>query len=74
LSNPTYEIVNIVHQNQTTILQDIQHDLHKNKENYGARLFEVYRNLVVGLDEVIKKLRTIIDSSKIDEKEKIEKV
>jgi hypothetical protein len=47
---PHYEIVNILHQNQATILKDIQKEIYKTKENYYACLFEVYRNLLLGLD------------------------
>lgn len=46
----------------------------KNKRNYGERLFEVYHNSLQGLDEVIEKLWTIIDSSKTDEKEKMKAI
>ena len=59
---------------QPTISRDIrylQKEIHKSKENYGERLFEVYRNSLLGIDELIKKLWTIIDSSKTDEKEKM---
>ena len=48
--------------------------MQKNKENYGERLFEVYRNSLLGLDEVVKKLWPIIDSSKTDEKEKMKAI
>ena len=72
-----YEIVNTLRISQPTISRDIhyiQKELHKSKENYGERLFEVYRNSVLGLDEVVKKLWTIIDSSKTDDKEKMKAI
>jgi hypothetical protein len=62
---------------QPTFSRDIhyiQKELRKSKENYGERLFGVYRNSLLGLDEVIKKLWTIIDSSKTDEKEKLKAI
>jgi predicted transcriptional regulator len=68
-----YEIANTLRISQPTISRDIhyiQKDLRKSKENYGERLFEVYQNSLLGLDEVIKKLWAIIDSSKTDEKRK----
>ena len=43
--------------------------MQKSKENYGERLFKVYRNSLLGLDEVVKKLWRIIDSPQKDEKE-----
>ena len=68
-----YEIANTLHISQPTISRDIhylQNEIHKSKENYGERLFEVYQNSLLGLDEVIKKLWTIIDSPKKDDKKK----
>ena len=72
-----YEIVSTLHISQPTISRDIhylQKEMHKSKENYIERLFEVYRNSLLGLDEVIKKLWTIIDSLKTDEKEKMKAI
>ena len=72
-----YEIANTLHISQPTISRDIhfiQKELYKMKENYGERLFEAYRNSLLGLDEVIKKLWTIIDSSKTDDKEKMKAI
>ena len=72
-----YEIANTLHISQPTISRDvhyIQKEIEKNKRNYGERLFEVYHNSLQGLDEVIKKLWTIIDSSKTDEKEKMKAI
>jgi len=72
-----YEIANTLHISQPTISRDIhylQKAIHKSKENYGERLFDVYQNSLRGLDEVVKKLWTIIDSSKTDEKEKMKAI
>jgi predicted transcriptional regulator len=72
-----YEIANTLRISQPTISRDIhyiQNDLHKSKENYGERLFEVYQNSLLGLDELIKKLWIIVDSSKTDEKEKMKAI
>jgi hypothetical protein len=66
-----------LHISQPTISRDIhylQKEINKNKGNYGERLFGVYRNSLLGLYEVIKKLWTIIDSSKTNEKEKMKAI
>ena len=68
-----YEIANTLHISQPTISRDIhyiQKEIEKNKKNYGERLFEVYRNSLLGLDEAVKKLWTIIDSPKKQMKKK----
>ena len=72
-----YEIANTLHINQPTIsrnIHSIQKEIHKSKENYGERLFKIYQNSLLGLDEVLKKLLTIIDSSKTHDKEKIKAI
>jgi predicted transcriptional regulator len=72
-----YEIANMLHISQPTISRDIhyiQKEIEKNKKNYGERLFEEYHNSLQGFDEVIKKLWSIIDSSKTDEKEKMKAI
>jgi hypothetical protein len=43
-------------------------------EDYGEHLFDVYRNNLQGIDEMIKKLWTIVDSPRTDSKEKIKAV
>ena len=71
------EIANTLHISQPTISRDIhyiQREIRKNTENYGEHLFEVYRNNLQGLDEMIKKLWTIVDSPKTDSKEKIKAI
>jgi hypothetical protein len=52
----------------------IQTEMRKNAENYDKHLFDVYRNNLLGLDEIIKKLWTIIDSPKTNNKERIKAI
>jgi predicted transcriptional regulator len=71
------EIANTLHISQPSISRDIhyiQREKRKNSENYGQHLFEVYRNNLQGLDEMIKKLWAIADSPKTDSKEKIKTI
>ena len=71
------EIAHTLHISQPTISRDIyyiQKEIRKNSENYGQHLFEVYRNNLQGIDEMIKKLWTIVDSPKTDSKEKIKAI
>ena len=68
-----YDIANTLQISQPTISRDIhyiQKEIRKNTENYGEHLFEVYRNNLQGIDEMIKKLWIIVDSAKTDSKEK----
>jgi predicted transcriptional regulator len=72
-----YEIANLLHISQPTISRDIhyiQKEIRKSAENYGEHLFEIYRNTMLGLDETIKKLWTIIDSPRTDGKERIKAI
>ena len=48
--------------------------MRKDAENYDKHKFEVYRNNLLGLDEIIKKLWTIADSPKTNSKEKIKAI
>src|SRR5215210_2203991 len=71
------EIASTLHISQPTISRDIhfiRKEIRKSAENYGEHLFEVYRNNLLGLDEMIKKLWTIVDSPKTDSKEKIKAI
>ena len=71
------EIANTLHISQPTISRDIhyiQKEIRKNTENYGEHLFQVYRNNLQGIDEMVKKLWTIVDSLKTDSKEKIKAI
>ena len=72
-----YDIANTLHISQPTISRDIhyiQSEMRKSAENYDKHRFEVYRNNLLGLDEMIKKLWTIADSPKTDSKEKIKTI
>lgn len=72
-----YDIANNLHISQPTISRDIhyiQREMSKNAENYDKHRFEVYRNNLLGLDEIIKKLWTIADSPKTGSKEKIKAI
>jgi hypothetical protein len=62
-----------LHQNQATILKDIQKEIYKTKENYYACLFEVYRNLLLGLD-CHKETTDNTESKKPDDKERIKAI
>jgi predicted transcriptional regulator len=71
------EIANALHISQPTASRDIhyiQKEMRKSAENYGEHQFEVYRNNLPGLDEMIKKLWTIVDSPRTDSKEKIKAI
>jgi hypothetical protein len=48
--------------------------MRKSAENHDKHRYEVYRNNLLGLDEIIKKLWTIADSPKTDSKEKIKAI
>jgi predicted transcriptional regulator len=72
-----YDIANNLRISQPTISRDIhyiQKQMRKNAENYNKHKFEVYRNNLLGLDEMIKKLWTIADSPKTGSKEKIKAI
>ena len=71
------EIANTLHISQPTISRDIhyiQMEMRKSAENYDKHRFEVYRNNLMGLDEMVKKLWTIADSPKTNSKEKIKAI
>jgi predicted transcriptional regulator len=72
-----YDIANTLHISQPTISRDIHYiqiEMRKSAEDYDKHKFEVYRNNLLGLDEMIKKLWTIVDSPKTDSKEKIKAI
>ncbi len=48
--------------------------MRKSAENYNKHQFEVYRNNLLGLDEIIKKRWTNADSPKTNSKEKIKAI
>jgi predicted transcriptional regulator len=72
-----YDIANTLRISQPTISRDIhyiQSEMRKSAENYDKHRFEVYRSNLLGLDEMIKKLWTIADSPKTNNKEKIKAI
>jgi predicted transcriptional regulator len=72
-----HDIASTLHISQPTISRDIhyiQKEMRKSAENYDKHRFEVYRNNLLGLDEMIKKLWTIADSPKTNNKEKIKAI
>jgi predicted transcriptional regulator len=72
-----YDIANTLRISQPTISRDIhyiQNEMRKSAENYDKHRFEVYRNNLLGLDEIIKKLWTIADSPRTHSKEKIKAI
>ena len=72
-----YEISRELHMSQSTVSRDINYlekDLEKSKRDYGHRLFSTYESTLSGYDEIIKKLWSIIDSKRTDDKEKIKSI
>jgi predicted transcriptional regulator len=72
-----HDIANTLHISQPTISRDIHYiqiEMRKSAENYDKHRFEVYRNNLLGLDEMIKKLWTVADSPKTGSKEKIKAI
>ena len=72
-----YEIANTLHISQPTISRDIHYiekELPKSRENYGHRLFSTYESTLLGYDEMIKKLWSIIDSKNTDDKDRIKAI
>jgi predicted transcriptional regulator len=72
-----YDIASTLHISQPTISRDIHYikkEMQKNAENHDKHQFEVYRNALLGLDEMIKKLWTIADSPKTNSREKIKAI
>jgi predicted transcriptional regulator len=72
-----YDIASTLHISQPTISRDIhyiQKEMRESAENYDKHRFEVYRNNLLGLDEMIKKLWAIADSPKTNSREKIKAI
>jgi hypothetical protein len=66
-----------LHISQPTISRDIHYiqiEIRKSAENYDKHRFELYRNNLLGLDEMIKKLWTVADSPKTGSKEKLKAI
>ena len=67
----------MLHISQPTISRDIhyiQKEIQRSSNNYSRHLFEVYRNTLLGLDEMIKQLWSTIDSHKTNSKERIKAI
>ena len=72
-----FEISRELHMSQPTISRDIHYlekELLKSRKNYGQRLFSTYESTLMGYDEMIKKLWSIIDSKNTDDKERIKAI
>ena len=72
-----FEISRELHISQPTISRDIHYlekELSKSRENYGKRLFSTYESTLLGYDEMIKKLWSIIDSKNTDDKDRIKAI
>jgi predicted transcriptional regulator len=69
-----YEISNTLHISQPTVSRDIhyiQAQIQNRNKHYGNELFQAYHNTLAGLNEIVKKMWTIIDDPKSDQKEKL---
>lgn len=55
-------------------LHYVQREIRKNKEKNVERMYEAHWNRLLALDEGIKKLWTIADSGKSDDKNKIKAI
>jgi predicted transcriptional regulator len=72
-----FEISRELHMSQPTISRDIHYlekELSKSRKNYGQRLFSTYESTLLGYDEMIKKLWSIIDSKHTDDKDRIKAI
>jgi predicted transcriptional regulator len=72
-----HDIASTLHISQPTISRDIHYiqiEIRKSAENYDKHRFELYRNNLLGLDEMIKKLWTVADSPKTGSKEKLKAI
>jgi predicted transcriptional regulator len=72
-----HDIASTLHISQPTISRDIGYvkkGIRKKTENIDEHLLDVYRNNLLGLDEIIKKLWSIIDSPKTNNKERIKAI
>jgi predicted transcriptional regulator len=72
-----FEISRELHISQPTISRDIQYlekGFAKSPKNYSKRLYSTFESTMMGYDELIKKLWTIIDSKRTDDKERIKAI
>jgi predicted transcriptional regulator len=69
-----YGISNSLHISQPTISRDIhyiQSQIQKRNKHYSNELFQAYHNTLAGLNEIVKKMCTILDDPRSDQKEKL---
>jgi hypothetical protein len=62
-----FEMYNSLRISQPTISRDIyyiQAQIQKRNKNYGNELFQAYHNTLAGLNEIVKKMWTIMDDPK----------
>jgi predicted transcriptional regulator len=72
-----FEISRELHISQPTISRDIRYlekGFAKSPKNYAKRLFSTFESTMMGYDEMIKKLWSIIDSKHTDDKERIKAI
>ena len=72
-----FEISRELHISQSTISRDIlflEKGFEKSPKNYSKRLYSTFESTMMGYDELIKKLWSIIDSKNTDDKEKIKAI
>jgi predicted transcriptional regulator len=72
-----FEISRELHMSQPTISRDINYlekELSKSRKNYGQRLFSTYESTLMGYDEMIKKIWSIIDSKNTEDKDRIKAI
>lgn len=72
-----FEISRELHISQPTISRDVQYlekGFAKSPKNYSKRLYSTFESTMMGYDELIKKLWTIIDSKRTDDKERIKAI
>lgn len=72
-----FEISRELHISQPTISRDINYlekGFAKSPKNYSKRLYSTFESTMMGYDELIKKLWSIIDSKNTDDKEKIKAI
>jgi predicted transcriptional regulator len=72
-----FEISRELHMSKPTISRDIAYlekELSKSRKNYSKRLYSTFESTMMGYDELIKKLWTIIDSKRTNDKERIKAI
>ena len=72
-----HEIAQQLHISQSTVSRDLKYiekELAKSRKNYGQRLFSDYESTMLGYNEIIKKLRSIVDSKTNNNKERLKAI